>query len=180
MLDLRRPAGGFSLVELLVVIAILATLVGLLLPAVQSAREFARRQQCANNIRQLALGALGHESGIGHFPTGGWGYFWVGDPDRGFGRDQPGGWAYSVLPFIEQQSVWSLPTDGQRDVITAEQKSKAMEMVRVVLPTVVCPTRRSPKTYPKPANGAFVAYNSADLAGDQTVARSDYAANAGH
>jgi len=62
---------GFTLVELLVVITIIGILIALLLPAVQAAREAARRLQCTNNEKQLALGCLGHESATGRFPTGG-------------------------------------------------------------------------------------------------------------
>ena len=98
---------GFTLVELLVVIAIIAMLVTLLLPAVQAAREAARRTQCINNIRQLALGCLNHESAHSFMPSGGWGWSWVGDPDRGAGKEQPGGWGYAVLPFIEEGSLAS-------------------------------------------------------------------------
>ena len=76
---------GFTLVELLVVIAIIGILIALLLPAVQAAREAARRVQCANQIRQLATGSLLHLDSQGHLPCGGWKWTWVGDPDRGFG-----------------------------------------------------------------------------------------------
>ena len=64
---------GFTLVELLVVITIIGILIALLLPAVQAAREAARRVQCTNNLKQLALGMLSFEQGNGHFPSGGWG-----------------------------------------------------------------------------------------------------------
>src|SRR3977135_3561541 len=80
----RERSGGFTLVELLVVIAIIGILVALLLPAIQAAREGARRAQCKSNLKQLALGCLNHHDTQKHFPTGGWGYQWVGDPDRGF------------------------------------------------------------------------------------------------
>lgn len=181
MAERRRFPYGLTIVELLAVIAIIASLVGLLLPAVQSAREAARRHQCSNNVKQMALAAIAHEAARGYYPSGGWGYWWVGDADRGFGSDQPGGWVYSSLPFLEQQSVWGLPTDGQPNVITNHQRAQATELVRVILPTVICPTRRQPRRFPKPADGDFVAHNAADLSGaDKQVARSDYAGNTGH
>lgn len=87
----RRRLQGFTLVELLAVIAIIAMLVSLLLPAVQSAREAARRTQCIQNLKQLGLGVMLHLNAHEHFPSGGWGHAWVGIAGRGAGLSQPGG-----------------------------------------------------------------------------------------
>jgi len=171
---------GFTLVELLVVITIIGILIGLLLPAVQSAREAARQAQCANNLKQFGLAALQHVEAQGTYPTGGWGWWWVGDPDRGFTRDQPGGWVYNVLPYLEQGAVHELPSDDDGATITSKQKQGALKMVRTPLSLLNCPTRRRPILYPKPVDGTFVAYNSERVSSsDNKVARSDYAANAG-
>ena len=93
-----RESSGFTLVELLVVITIIGILIALLLPAVQAAREAARRAQCTNNLKQLALGMLGHEQQYRFFPSDGWSWEWTGDPDRGVGRSQPGNWATAFSP----------------------------------------------------------------------------------
>ncbi len=96
---------AFTLVELLVVIAIIATLIGLLLPAVQSAREAARRSACSNNLKQQALGMLGYEGAKKRFPAGrekGDGACPKGGAGVGAGRSG----FVEILPFVEQQSLY--------------------------------------------------------------------------
>jgi prepilin-type N-terminal cleavage/methylation domain-containing protein len=163
----RRPT-GFTLVELLVVIAIIGVLVALLLPAIQAAREAARRTQCTNNLKQLALAALQHEQQVGYFPSGGWGNHWVGDSSQGFGKRQPGSWLFNILPFIEEANLRALGsglTGFAREAAIARQN-------QIVIPMINCPTRR-------PAVTRFTAvdpYNSTPLT---LIVRCDYAANAG-
>jgi prepilin-type N-terminal cleavage/methylation domain-containing protein len=97
---------GFTITELLVVIAVIGILVALALPAIGSARAAARRAHCTNNLKQLSLAAHLHENAHGHLPSGGWGVHWVGIRDRGFGVNQPGGWSYSILPFLEMRNLY--------------------------------------------------------------------------
>jgi len=176
----RRPAGqrelrGFTLVELLVVIAIIGVLVALLIPAVQAAREAGRRVQCKSQLKQLALAALTHHEQHGHFPTGGWSQRWLGDPDRGFGPDQPGGWAYNVLPFIEESALYALPADGQPNVLTQHQLKRGKELAGHALPILYCPSRRPPTTYAPVLGGEdFVNAMTAEVLG-----KADYAINVG-
>jgi len=136
-----RSRRGFTLVELLVVIAIIGVLVALLLPAVQAAREAARRAQCMNQIKQLALATLNHEGTHTFFPSGGWGWNWVGDPDRGFGKSQSGPWTYSVLPFMEQTQLWAM---GQGVTDPATKRQLLSDMNAIQPGGFICPTRRPP------------------------------------
>jgi len=93
---------GFTLVELLVVIAIIGVLVAMLLPAIQAAREAARRSQCTNNLRQLSLACLNHESNFQRLPAG----FTSVDGDANTPVDSFHTWASYILPFLEQATVF--------------------------------------------------------------------------
>jgi len=165
---------GFTLVELLVVITIIGILIALLLPAVQAAREAARRAQCQNHLKQIALACLNHEQAQRSLPTGGWGWKWVGDPDRGFGRRQPGGWCYNILPFLEQGSLHDLAlgltATVQRDEALAKTISTPLEVFH-------CPTRRRALAYPY--DGREIRNFTDQSKVPKVVARTDYAGNGG-
>jgi prepilin-type N-terminal cleavage/methylation domain-containing protein/prepilin-type processing-associated H-X9-DG protein len=94
---------GFTLIELLVVIAIIGVLIALLLPAVQAAREAARRAQCTNNLKQLGLALHNYHDSLGTFPIGRMGIGYDYSPQRGQRRT----WAFSVLPYFEQNNLFN-------------------------------------------------------------------------
>jgi prepilin-type N-terminal cleavage/methylation domain-containing protein len=168
--------GGFTLVELLVVIAIIGILIALLLPAIQAAREAARRSQCRNNLKQIGLACQGHIDRVKHFPTGGWGFWWVGDPDRGYGKNQPGGWVYNILPDMELGSLH----DMGKGTLVANKRKMATFTARTPILVFDCTSRRSPGLYPKGIAGTFIAFNAEDNdPADNVLARSDYAACCG-
>jgi prepilin-type N-terminal cleavage/methylation domain-containing protein/prepilin-type processing-associated H-X9-DG protein len=135
----RSRKSAFTLVEMLVVIAITGILISLMLPAVQMAREAGRKMECINNLKQISLGALHHEQAVGYFPSGGWGFNWVGDPDRSFGRRQPGGFFYNVLPYMEQKSLYNTAKVDD----PAEKKRLSALMLMKSAVGFNCPTRRA-------------------------------------
>jgi prepilin-type N-terminal cleavage/methylation domain-containing protein/prepilin-type processing-associated H-X9-DG protein len=171
---------GFTLVELLVVIAIIGILVALLLPAVQAAREAARRTQCKNQMKQMGLAAMNHHDTVGHLPTSGWGWRWQPDPEKGYGVDQPGGWTFNVLPFMEEQALRDLASGGGS---RPEIEAKMLQLVQTPVGLFNCPSRRQPALYQYQRNdnlplGANLTSCRAD--GTCSIARTDYAGNAGN
>ena len=159
--------------ELLVVIAIIGILVALLLPAVQAAREAARRNQCKNNLKQLSLGCLLHEDTHKALPSGGWSKFFTADPNMGFGPDQPGSWYYSVLSYIEEQALRDL---GKGLALTAPGFQPAsLKLHQTPVPMFHCPSRRTAKLYPQ----AWGTLTEQSWVATVSVVKGDYAANSG-
>jgi prepilin-type N-terminal cleavage/methylation domain-containing protein/prepilin-type processing-associated H-X9-DG protein len=106
---------GFTLIELLVVISIIAVLIALLLPAVQSAREAARRIQCVNNLKQVALALHNYHQSQGSFPLGG-----VSDPTSDWAHDSCLPWRVLLLPFMEQGNAYNALNIGINTSFTGE------------------------------------------------------------
>ena len=154
---------AFTLVELLVVIAIIGVLMGLLLPAVQQAREAARTLQCNNNMKQLGTGLSTHNStNDGRFPNGGSGYCYIGDRQQGTDYDQRGGWTYCVLPYIEQANL---------------AESSIETRLKTPVSIFYCPSCRPAKTYLSRERTVYS--DSESHGGMSMMAKSDYAANCG-
>lgn len=135
---------GFTLVELLVVIAIIGILMAITLPAIQSARESGRRTQCKNNLRNLIQAATSHLNAQSFFPSGGWGYYWSADPDRGYGMTQPGSWLYSILPYLEEQELH----DRGKGLPDTQRKAMASQRVETPVAVFNCPSRSRPTQLP--------------------------------
>lgn len=140
----RTLCRGFTLVELLVVIAIIGILIGLLLPAVQRAREAARRTQCVNQLKQVGLAWHNHTDTYNAFPTAGYAQhvFATFNGGRPGALDkQAAGWAFQILPFMEHDTVHN----GKPGGTDMESSKFAMS---IPIPEYFCPSRRSPTAEP--------------------------------
>jgi prepilin-type N-terminal cleavage/methylation domain-containing protein/prepilin-type processing-associated H-X9-DG protein len=161
-----QPLTGFTLVELLVVIAIVGVLISLLLPAVQAARESARRIQCANHLKQLSLAALNYESSSGLLPRSGsvaveqLSRSGVGYPVANHQLGLQTSWAVDLLPYLEQQNLYA-SFDLSRSVFDQPSGAPAQQVT-----SYLCPSDQ--------AQGRF--FLDAELTRGQRFAKGNYAA----
>ncbi len=132
----QTSRGGFTLVELVVVMAIIAILVGLLLPAVQAAREAARATDCMNRVRQLALATHMHHNALRYFPPARYEARPDSDPSDLCGLETPT-WLARVMPYIEQGSF------GEKWDLSKRWHQHPLEVRTVVPDLFLCPSRRA-------------------------------------
>jgi hypothetical protein len=147
----------------------------LILPAIEASREAARRTACQNNLHQIGLAVMQHELTHRHYPTGGWGWQWVGDPDRGYGREQPGSWIFNVLEFVEQGHVRSMG----RGMSGMQGSEAIVQRCAAPLALFVCPDRRLPRAWPVADPRSTLTTNDEIALPITKVSRSDYAINTG-
>ena len=161
---------AFTVVEIIVSVLIVSALLALLLPAILSARESARVIQCRSNLKELSLSIHDYESALGTIPGNGWGFEWVGEPDRGTGPAQPGGWIYQMLPFIGQP----VPRALGSGLAGMEQRAALGQLTSLNVPLLRCPTRAGAE---RALRNPLVVWRNADT--HQYDSRTDYAINEG-
>jgi hypothetical protein len=126
-------------------------------------------------VKQLALGFMNHHDTHKFLPSGGWGYAWAHDPDRGPGKQQTGGWGYSILPFHEETVLYKLGAGAS----AADKRAAITQGLKTPLPIHHCPTRRATRNYAIDSSNQFYVrapYGASNLT---EGARTDYAANGG-
>jgi type II secretory pathway pseudopilin PulG len=179
---------GLTITELLVVLGIVALLLAMLMPAVNAAREAARRTQCSNNLRQLGLALIGHDAAQRNLPYGGWGGRWGPVPGRGSEERQPGGWLWAILPFIEEPAIQSMidrvppPADAPIAMSALEgdrPNAQRFPWISAPLEIATCPTRRAATLYPVTSVSRMQLLPYTSTLQGQRVARTDYAMNSG-
>tara|TARA_R110002111_G_scaffold2705_5_gene18048 strand:- start:36910 stop:37851 length:942 start_codon:yes stop_codon:yes gene_type:complete len=172
MKRLKVRVRGFTLIELLVVIAIIAILIALLLPAVQQAREAARRTQCKNNLKQLGLAIHNYHETHRVFPPG-----YCGDPGNSCssvdGNNNGWGWSVFILPFIDQSALYNQLGVGQTKQTVCSVPSGAQaattvgsaDLQKTPIAAYICPTATDPMINPGRVSGGHAKSNYAGVSG---------------
>jgi len=174
-----RQSRAFTLVELLVVIAIIGILVALLLPAVQAAREAARRMQCSNNLKQIGLAIHNHHDTFKIFPTLGraWQDYPSFEPDNGSPDTAPkqtAGPFYQILPYLEQTAVYD---GGNAPNVTGDVGvDRGLQIISAAIPAYYCPSRRQAKPFTRQSHRTYYKTNLAVAAvNGRNIGMIDYA-----
>ena len=195
-----QPRTGFSLVEMLVVMTIVAGLAAMFLPAIQKAREAARQASCRHNLARLAESMNRHESIMGYYPSAGWSPEWLGVSARSSDANQPGGWAFNSLAYIDARRVRDIGAyagssttsngsgngkgntgdagGGNDKQLDAAIHAAYTQLANNSLGVFNCPSRRTSKPVRVDTAMTFRTPASA-LLSLQTATRTDYAVNGG-
>ncbi|MGQ0637518.1 MAG: DUF1559 family PulG-like putative transporter [Planctomycetaceae bacterium] len=139
---MSRRRNGFTLIELLVVIAIIAVLIALLLPAVQQAREAARRTQCKNNLKQIGLALHNYHDTHNCFPSAFFDHAANNDPPPNTGS---WGWGTMILPFIDQVPLYNSLNPGPQRMEAVASTQAGIDLLRTSLAVFQCPTDTGPQ-----------------------------------
>lgn len=161
MRSLGSGRSAFTLVELLVVIAIIGILVGLLLPAVQAAREAARRMQCSNNLKQLALSMHNYESAHKVFPPGSiipntGGVYPPAAPGSNGSRTAGYSWSMMVMPYIEQKPLYDATVALQPLLGRVVENPTSRALLQTTIPTFRCPSDTGETLNVLPSESHFI------------------------
>lgn len=175
-MKMKRHPRGFTLIELLVVIAIIAILIALLLPAVQQAREAARRTQCKNNLKQIGLALHNYHDIYNNFPIGG-----QRDPVNA-GAVEMWGWGASILPQLEQNSLFNGLGIGQRRLTEVLADANLRPLLQTPLNGFICPSDpHGPLTNGGGPNGNGRSFNGVSgVPAAFRPSKSNYIGNAGY
>jgi prepilin-type N-terminal cleavage/methylation domain-containing protein/prepilin-type processing-associated H-X9-DG protein len=179
-LERHTKRKGFTLIELLVVIAVIAILVGLLLPSVQAARDAALRGACSNNLKQIGLALTQyHDANLG-YPSGYVASAPSGDPN--FATAPGWGWSAFILPYLEQQGVYS-QIQAAIQAQTPITDPSVAAAIQATIPTYLCPGDTAPRTafpvYSLAGNTTYPLIYSDGAPGSVLAGASSYAACVG-